>query len=191
MVTKIAWFPWEVLVPVVELSLFSRIGVQNGAITRQIEIQKWILANWCAVKTIVRPYSSRWNRQWICITREGEFRTGNSGAQCRDGRQPYSEMVGVHHYLDSCDGQLLMLDEAYPDLRAAEDFKARKNNWFCRKQDRTSPTVLWQRGGQLQSSSALFSSHIMAKLFRFSEYRFLQVEGARSQQVSEVPELRF
>jgi LemA protein len=193
MLAEIVWLPWAILAAVVLLILLWGIGVYNGLIARQGEAQNaWsqidvqLKRRYDLIPNLVETVKGYASHEKETLERVIQAR--NAAMNVRG----IAERAEAETALTGAMRQLLMLAEAYPELKANENFKALQEELIS-----TENRIGFARQhyndvvARYNVCLRRFPANIIAGLFRFPEYEFFQVESAEAQQVRQAPKVQF
>ncbi|MCS7168857.1 MAG: LemA family protein [Gemmatales bacterium] len=193
MLAAMTWLPWVIGIGAIVLVVLYVISIYNGLVHRQTEAENaWsqidvqlkrrhdLIPN--LVET-VKGYAAHEKE-----TLERVIQARNAAVNARG----VAQLAEAENALTAALRQLMVVVEAYPDLKANENFRALQEE-LTSTENRISFARQHYNDVVAQYNIALrrFPSNIIASMFRFPAYDFFQLDAQELAQVRQAPKVQF
>lgn len=193
MLAAITWLPWAILIGVVVLVGLWAISVYNGLINRQTEAQNaWsqidvqLKRRYDLIPNLVETVKGYASHEKETLERVVQARNAAMSAR------GIAQQAEAENMLTAALRQLMVVVEAYPDLKANENFRALQEELTS-----TENRIGFARQhyndvvGQYNAALRRFPSNLIANLFRFPQYEFFQLDAQEAAQARQAPKVQF
>ncbi|MCS7016520.1 MAG: LemA family protein [Gemmatales bacterium] len=193
MLVAMTWLPWVIGIGAIVLVVLYVISIYNGLVHRQTEAENaWsqidvqlkrrhdLIPN--LVET-VKGYAAHEKE-----TLERVIQARNAAVNARG----VAQLAEAENALTAALRQLMVVVEAYPDLKANENFRGLQEE-LTSTENRISFARQHYNDVVAQYNIALrrFPSNIIAGMFRFPPYDFFQLDAQEVAQVRQAPKVQF
>lgn len=193
MLAAMTWLPWAIGIGAVVLVALWAISVYNGLISRQAEAQNaWsqidvqLKRRYDLIPNLVETVKGYAAHEKETLERVIQARSAAMSAR------GVAQQAEAENALTAALRQLLVVVEAYPDLKANENFRALQEE-LTSTENRIGFARQHYNDVVAQYNIALrrFPSNIVANMFRFPEYEFFQLDAQEAAQVRQAPKVQF
>ncbi len=189
----IALLPWIVIVVLCVILLLWGVAVYNGLITRKVETENsWSQINvqlqrrHDLIPNLVETVKGYATHEKETLERVVQARNQAMGART------VGESAQAENVLTGALKSLFAVVEAYPDLKANENF-ARLQEELTATENRIgfarqhyNDTV-----GQYNSALLRFPANVLGNMFRFQQVEFFQLDASEAEAVRKAPQVKF
>ncbi|GBD35193.1 hypothetical protein HRbin36_00299 [bacterium HR36] len=193
MLAEMTWLPWLISIAALAILALWAISVYNGLINRQTEAQNaWsqidvqLKRRYDLIPNLVETVKGYAGHEKETLERVVQAR--NAAMHARG----ISQQAEAENALSAALRQLLVVVEAYPELKANENFRALQEE-LTSTENRIGFARQHYNDVVAQYNAALrrFPSNLIAGLFRFPQYEFFQLDASEAAQARQAPRVQF